>query len=208
YCAGGNTRLAKIAIEEGFLYGSRSDDARNLRCNGLIDIEWNNYNWVNHVDTVKKHKPKYAVVPDVINANCLEKYIKMAEEIEDFCERTILVPKVRNIISIIPKKYVIGVSVPTSYAGFLPNVIDMKDHDIHLLGGTPKQQKELWLYYKRMGCNIISSDSNSHNKASDFGSYWNGFYWCDRERTNIGKYLAFRKSCQGIVRMWKYLGAI
>jgi len=107
YCAGGNTRLAKIAIEEGFLYGSRSDDARNLRCNGLIDIEWNNYNWVNHVDTVKKHKPKYAVVPDVINANCLEKYIKMAEEIEDFCERTILVPKVRNIISIIPKKYVI-----------------------------------------------------------------------------------------------------
>ena len=57
YCAGGNKRLAKIAIDHGFLYGARSDDIRDIRCNGLIDVNWKDYVWDDHYSAIKIHKP-------------------------------------------------------------------------------------------------------------------------------------------------------
>ncbi|NLE89805.1 MAG: hypothetical protein GX602_02530, partial [Dehalococcoidales bacterium] len=102
YCAGGNTKLAKIAIEEGFLYGSRSDDIRDVHCNGLIDIKWENYDWIDHVCKVKSHRPKYAVVPDILSVDKLPHALSKAEELEPYCGKVIIVPKVHGLISQIP----------------------------------------------------------------------------------------------------------
>jgi hypothetical protein len=206
YCSGGNKKLAQIAIEEGFLYGARSDDIRDIRCNGLIDINWTNYNWDKHLKQVSLHQPKYAVAPDITNENQIDNLLPMAEQLEKFCEKVIIVPKIDGIVKSIPLRFVIGISVPTSYSGFLPNIKELRDRNTHLLGGSPGQQRDLWRYYSRMHVNIMSVDTNCHSKASDFGSYWNGSKWCDKERDNIGKYEAFRKSCRGILRMWNNLG--
>jgi hypothetical protein len=208
YCAGGNKRLANIAIEEGFLYGARSDDIRDLRCNGLIDINWKEYNWESHVNLVAQHKPKYAVVPDILQKRQLEKVLSYAEELKAYCERVIIVPKLHNIIKLIPRNFVIGISVPTSYAGFLPKTDELVDRKVHFLGGSPRQQRELWKHYTKWGIHVTSVDGNSHSKASDYGSYWNGNNWCDTERATIGKYDAFRKSCRGIMKMWGQLGVL
>jgi hypothetical protein len=208
YCAGGNTRLARIAMEEGFLYGARSDDIRDIRCDGLIDVNWKRYNWELHLETVAEHRPKYAVVPDVMDPEEVQLALRRADELAKYCRRPILVPKSLGVVARIPVEYVIGVSVPTKYAGFLPKTSQLVGREVHLLGGSPGQQRELWQYYTRTGVTVISTDLNSHNKASDFGSYWNGFKWCDDERASIGKYKAFRKSCQGIMLMWRRLGAV
>ena len=208
YCAGGNKRLANIAIDEGFLYGARSDDIRDIRCNGLIDINWKIYNWQAHVNLVAKHKPKYAVVPDIVNKRQLNKTLIYAKELTSYCEKVIVVPKVHDIIKFIPDNIIIGISIPTSYAGFLPHVEELASREVHFLGGSPRQQRELWKQYTLCGISISSVDGNSHSKASDFGSYWNGDQWYDKERATIGKYDAFRKSCQGIIKMWQQLGAI
>lgn len=115
YCAGGGKVLAEIALAEGFLYGARSDDIRpEPRCNGLIDINWKEYDWVEHVKAVKQHKPKYAVVPDITRIVDYNLAIEYAEEMEDYCGYVIIVPKIPGIIKNIPQKYVIGVSIPTS----------------------------------------------------------------------------------------------
>ncbi len=209
YCAAGNTRLATIAIEEGFLYGGRSDDIRRkLRCDGLIDINWKNYDWDRHVKLVKEHRPKYAVVPDITRVRQLDITLELAQELAQYCEHIIVVPKVPDVIGYIPKQYIIGVSIPTSYAGFVPNMSELTYRTVHLLGGTPRQQRDYWKHYQQTNIVVTSVDTNSHSKASDFGSYWDGTKWCDAERKGIGKYGAFRKSCQGIMRMWARLGAI
>jgi hypothetical protein len=209
YCAGGGKILAKIAIEEGFLYGSRSDDIRpEPRCNGLIDINWENYNWLSHLEAVRSHRPKYAVVPDITQLREYSRVLRLAIRVEPFCQRVIVVPKVDSIIKCIPRKYIIGISVPTSYSGFLPKVDELKGREIHLLGGSPGQQRELWKYFRSMGISILSVDVNTHNKVSNFGNYWNGNKWVYEGRYKLDKYQAFRKSCKGIINMWRKLGAL
>jgi len=208
YCAGGNTRLAQIAIEEGFLYGSRSDDIRNIRCNGIIDINWKKYNWENHKALVATHRPKYAVAPDIVDCNKINETIDLATSLQNFCSRVIIVPKIHGVISKIPLSFVVGISLPSSYAGFIPHFKELIGRDIHLLGGTPGQQRSFWKYYSQKGLTITSVDCNSHSKTSDFGSYWNGFKWCKVNSKTIGKYEVFRMSCQGIIYMWKMLGAM
>lgn len=208
YCAGGNTRLARIAIDEGFLYGARSDDIRELRCDGLVDIDWRRYDWRRHLNAITLHRPRYAVAPDVLSLREVPRVLRLAQQIADCSARPVIVPKVPGVVRYIPREFLVGVSVPTTYAGFLPPIAELVGREVHLLGGSPRQQRELWLHYCTEGVNVVSADANCHSKASDFGSYWDGKQWCDRDRGWIGKYEAFRRSCQGIVRMWTALGAI
>ena len=209
YCAGGGKILAEIAIQEGFLYGSRSDDIREIpRCNGLIDVNWKKYDWEDHLKAVKNHRPKYAVVPDIESWKSLDRALEMAKALEEICERVIIVPKQHGITSNIPLKYIIGISVPTSYSGFIPFSRELINRDIHLLGGSPNQQKELWQYYMKMNIHITSVDINCHNKVSSFGKYWNGHKWIFDGNHAIDKYEAFRRSCKGIMSMWRELNAL
>lgn len=157
---------------------------------------------------VSRHSPKYAVAPDIEDASEFPRLLELAHELEPLCDRVIMVPKVDGIIGKIPFQYLVGISVPTSYSGYLPSAGEIAGRDLHLLGGSPAQQRELWRYYTQFGATVTSVDLNCHNKASDFGSYWDGFQWRDDERDTIGKYEAFRKSCKGIVRMWHLLGAL
>lgn len=206
YCAGGNTKLAKIAIEEGFLYGSRSDDIRDIHCNGLIDIKWESYDWNNHVRKVEVHRPKYAVVPDILSECQLSQALSKAEELEPYCSKVIIVPKVHGIISQIPDKYVIGISIVTRYSGFRLNDKELIGRRIHLLGGTPNQQKAIWYRLNNVQAVVKSLDCNSHILVSNFGKFWDGEKW--RKENNgeyLGKYESFRKSCQGIMNMWNKL---
>lgn len=208
YCAGGNKKLASIAIEEGFLYGSRSDDIRTIRCNGLIDINWKRYDWEKHLEQVAKHKPKYAVFPDITEYEDFETKLFLAEELMKYCTRVIIVPKIDGIIRLIPLQFLIGISIPTSYAGFLPDISEINYREVHFLGGTPGQQRDLWHTYKSNNIQVVSVDCNSHSKASDFGSFWNGEKWCRDQGSFLGKYETFRQSCKGIMKMWTDLGVV
>ena len=208
YCAGGGQKLAEIAIEEGFLYGSRSDDIRKLRCNGLIDINWKMYDWDDHLVKIENHKPKYAVVPDIMRKTELERALTQGEAILTLGSKPIIIPKIPGICKQIPEDYVIGISIPTSYAGFLPEVAELRGRKVHLLGGSPPQQREVFWYLSSFDVEIGSVDINCHSKASDYGSYWNGQRWYDKDRDWIGKYEAFRRSCKGIMNMWRQMGLI
>jgi hypothetical protein len=207
YCAGGGRVLAEIAIKEGFLYGARSDDIRDApRCTGLVDINWKNYDWIEHLTAVQKHQPKYAVAPDIEQPRKIRRTLELAEKLEGFCYKVIIVPKRKNIIKHIPQKYLIGISVPTSYSGYMPSTSELLGRELHLLGGSPGQQRELWLYFDSLSIPVMSVDVNCHNKVSNFGKYWNGEKWTFEGKHKIDKYEAFRRSCRGIINMWKTLG--
>jgi len=209
YCAGGGRILAEIAIREGFLYGSRSDDVRETpRCSGLIDINWKNYDWEKHLAAVQKHKPKYAVAPDIEAYGRVKATLELAKRLEDVCGRVIVVPKRKNIIKHIPLRYIIGISVPTSYSGYMPDSSELIGRELHLLGGSPRQQKILWQNFNSLSIPVKSIDINCHNKVSSFGKYRDGEKWAFEGKHQIDKYEAFRRSCKGIITMWKAMGAI
>lgn len=201
YCAK-YTELSPIAASMGFLLGARSDSARVIKYKGMIDINWKNYNWDNHLSVVKDHQPKYSVAPDITNREQLNKTINNAYELKKWSDFVIVVPKENNLINDIPNDFVIGVSVPSNYAGFVPMGAELSGRKAHLLGGSPRKQLELYRHYSEFDVEIASSDINCHHKASNYGSYWNGNKWCDNERSSIGKHGAFKKSCEGIIRMW------
>lgn len=175
YCAGGNKKLAEIAIAQGFLYGSRSDDIRDIRCNGMIDINWKNYNWINHLAAVEEHRPKYAVVPDIFDINELARLMEQAKSIEKLKSKVIIVPKAHKILENIPDNWVIGISVPSSYSGFLPNISEIKHRKFH--GGSG------WL-------------PNSEIKAV-LGKYWTENRV--RELLKLGSGVFWEESGNGIV---------
>lgn len=203
YCAGGNRKLAQIAKDEGFLYGARSDDIRDVHCDGLIDVNWKSYDWKKHLSAIEIHRPKFAVVPDVQRTDCIEMAISQGWEIFEMGTIPIIVPKLFGVTKYIPAEFVIGVSVPSRYSGHLPLIWEIRKRNVHLLGGSPVWQRKLWFEFTAYGVNINSIDINCHNLASNFGSYWDGEKWNDSERETIGKYDAFKKSCQGIKRMWE-----
>ena len=64
YCAGGNKRMAQIAIDAGFEYGARLP-ARGLHHPiRFADQDWKNPDRVRYMAELEKHKPAMATVLD------------------------------------------------------------------------------------------------------------------------------------------------
>lgn len=126
---------------------------------------------------------------------------RQVEQLSQYSEYVIVVPKVPNIIEEIVtwKGSLLGYSVPNKY-GSAENVPEWEfaQYPIHLLGGGPKRQFDL-----AHMMNVISLDCKSHLKAASFGRYYaKGF-----KHTDLGGvfsyYEAFRLSCRNIISSWR-----
>lgn len=184
-----------VAVEIGLLYGIRSSDNHNI-CSQyytnerktkirkhhkvvFIDNEFMDYNHNHHLSVVKEHKPKYATVLDIFSPKqCRElgitytpfkQIIEWAYELNEYAENVIVIPKV-DVIDYIPKDFMLGYSVPTSYGGTEIPIERFKGHKVHLLGGSTKKQVEI---IKQLGKNVVSVDTNYFHKVSKYGSIFN-----------------------------------
>jgi len=173
-----------LAVKSGWKYGTRSSD---LACGaagywdthrpGFVDNHYHDYDHDRHLDVVKYWRPKYATVRDIMSpeqckADDIEFYetgqiLEWAEELGEYAENVIVIPKTMEGLEAIPDKYVIGYSVPTSYGGTPIPFDALAGRRIHLLGGSPKKQFQ---YYSMLPDDVVSLDNNYILKTARYAS--------------------------------------
>lgn len=193
--------VLEIAKHYGWLPGARYTNLRDIRSYnhiGFIDIQWSNYNFVAHLEAVKKTKPLFTVAKDVINISELDNILEQASLLSLYCEKVIVVPKDIKLSSIlnssIPEKFLLGYSVPTKYGGTLIEPRKFK-RPVHLLGGRPDIQREL---AEKMP--VISFDCNRFTLDARFGNFFDGKNF---KRHPVGGYMnCINDSIKNINRIW------
>lgn len=196
---------AQLAHNSGLLLGARSatqagkthDDfvhpekwqhAFDL---SFVDCLYEAYDHDVHRDVVARFKPKYATVRDIMTrSQCNEagiaffefdQIIEWAEELREYAQNVILIPKY-DCIDRIPDHFMLGYSVPSSH-GSTPLPVEMfRGRRVHLLGGGWKTQLA---YLAELGDDVVSLDNNYVNKLSRFGLFVNP----DGEEQKVGSIL-------------------
>lgn len=174
-CAGNNRKFPDICRATGIAYGSRHDDQFRAQP-FMMDINWKKYDWSDYLQKIETHRPVMAMVPDYERP---EQRRMLYQQIRDLKMRGVLrimvCPKWDGAIAHIPSWCVVAVSVPSGYAGYIPPLHQLKGRSVHLLGGSPKKQREYMLKIAGVGGRVISADGNSH--AAKKSSVWNGSQW-------------------------------
>ena len=211
YCAGANASLMRIAHEAAYLLGIRSDRSDYGFPIGFVDIDYKKPDFALHLEIVKKHAPKYATVPDLsereVSESDIERAVKQARQLQAYCETVLVVPKMPGQIALLPSDIAIGYSVPTSYGDAQYPLWELAGRRVHLLGGSPHEQMDLYPYIMAAGA-VISADGNMAQKvAIRFAKYWQHRQWLEHPLRGRGikdLYLdRWKRSCRNIQRSWE-----
>lgn len=178
-CHGGSRFSARLARATDTHYGTR-DDYTIYAPPYFIDFNWKKpatpERWQRYMALIAQHKPHMAMSPDFESK---AQWQTLKQQIVDVrragAKHVVVTPKYDGALAHIPRwaSIIIGVSVPTSYAGYLPTPEALRGHNVHFLGGTPDQWAYLKRVYESSGARVISADGNfAVRKARDFGQYW------------------------------------
>lgn len=170
YCRGGDKDAPRVAELSGMLYGARHD-YKSYAGVYMLDIHWKNYRWTHFKRKVQKLRPELVLCPDYEKRAQLSTLELMIDDIKSLgVGRVAVCPKFPGAVFDLPQDVVIAVSVPTTYAGFLPSLLELKNRDVHLLGGHPDQQSYLISLYD--DANVISVDGNILGFKAQMGQFW------------------------------------
>lgn len=217
YCAAGNPRLARIAIDAGFLYGAQLPGTIYDRL-FMADQDWKKPNREVYMRELAEHKPYMATVLDWERAEQLPEVLAWAEDAAVHVQEVLIVPKVPGGIAHLPRTIGgrpvrLAYSVPTKFGGTGVPAWEFYGWPVHLLGGAPHKQMALTRYL-----DVRSADGNYHHKMAMWCQFWapgNATYAKDRYwprlaeagdyRENDAPYEAFRRSCENIMAAWQRL---
>jgi hypothetical protein len=221
YCAGGNKRFADIAIRNGFFYGARIPRDKPHYPIYFADQDWRKPRKEDYIRLLSIYRPMIATVLDLEKRSQVRTVIKWAEEASKYTKYIVIIPKVKGVISEIPriinkKEVILGYSVPTKYGSTPIKIQEFSGWKVHLLGGSPHRQMNLWKIMKEF-CDIYSVDGNYIQLiALRYNKFWtngNAHYaenrWLPRLDEADGKkwnidapYEAFRRSCINVINAW------
>ena len=190
-----------IAVKNNILCGANTHSANRLKDKykiQFLDFTYKKPDIDKHLQLCKIIKPKYVSAPDIFNEMELDEKLDFANELRNYSENVIIIPKCANIIDRIEKKFMIGFSIPTSYGGTEGIAVwDITNYDIHLLGGSPAKQ----LWYKHYFRNIISLDGNSYIKIARLSKqFWDGTIW---KTSSLDCASLINLSIQSIKKAWE-----
>lgn len=227
YCANGNGRFAKIAIDAGFLYGAQMPGTVYYPP-FFVDQNWKNPNRERYMAALAEHRPHMASVLDWERDEQLPEVLGWAEDAAQFVDSVMIIPKVHGGIARLPRyiagaKIILGYSVPTKHGGTEVMAFEFIGWPVHLLGGSPGAQMRI----TATGLDVRSVDGNMmHKLASSRCLFWrpgkrpytngwlsiqkaDGQKWGNGETGADAPYEAFRRSCENIMSAWgqrlKYL---
>lgn len=211
YCAGGNEVLMRLAYEAGLFLGVRSDRPSYGFPIQFVDINYRHPPlFADHLRVVARHRPRFAVVGDLsehrIDEADIERAIREARILADYCEVPLVVPKLSAQLALLPGDLAIGVSLPTTHGGAQYAFWELAGRRLHLLGGNPAAQMEAYRYLS--GNNrVLSTDGNMAQKVAWSAGYWEGGHWVDHpskglHRPNLA-HTCFELSCCNIVQEWQ-----
>jgi len=227
YCADGNPRFADIAIEHGFKYGSQMP-RKCYRQPWFIDVNPKKLpKQPVYIARLRKWRPYMASVHDWSEERRLPEILMRAEEIARYCERVLLIPKVHGGVALLPREIggklvVLGYSVPTSHGATTVEPREFAGWPVHLLGGSPQRQMELFQEMTGLGADVVSIDGNYAQMMTRHNQFWvpgtadyarNRYWptiieadsqpWGDGSKTADAPYEAFRRSCENIMNTWE-----
>ena len=184
--SGSSAPYCCIAVVAGLSHGKMSGSSIQP-CNTMfggrhklifVDNDFHDYNHQVHLDFVKEHRPKYATARDVMTKEqcreagvdyySLEQILEMGEELNEYAENVIVIPKY-DCIDDIPAKYMLGYSIPTSYGGTPLPLGAFEGRNVHLLGGSWQQQRNA---LELLGDDVKSADNNQVLLLARYGT-WN-----------------------------------
>lgn len=212
YCDGKNKRFAQIAVNAGFLYGVRIPAAAIIDQPIIFtDVDWKNPNEAQYLAHVKQIRPKLATVIDIETIDTLAQALDWANQLIDYVEHIIFIPKI-DIIDRLPpqinnKEVILGYSVPSSYGKTDIPIHRFLSHRIHVLGGSPHVQMRLYKQHPNM---IYSVDGNYFTKmANRMQRYWvpgdndeiTNRFW-KRNKAHAPEQI-FQQSCKNILAAWE-----
>jgi hypothetical protein len=222
YCGGGNRRFYDIARAAGFEYGARLPDTVYGPL-FFADQDFHNPEREKYMRALSEHRPTMATVLDWVQDEQLDEVLDWAEEAAQFVSELIMVvPKVMGGVGRLPRRIggktvVLGYSVPTRYGGTGLPAWEFAGWPVHLLGGSPHKQMELWRYLANIA-RVVSVDGNMTNlMATRYCQFWapgTACYARDRWWPTLAEadgelwgqdapYEAFRRSCKNIIAAWQ-----
>lgn len=180
----GNTPLMVLLAKAcGILWGIQSmesmlkDSWATPATLSFIDNNYFNYNHQMHLACVRKFEPKYATVKDVmtegqcerakISHTSFEQILDWAEELSEYAENVIIIPKY-DVLDKIPEKFMLGYSVPSSHGSTPLPTSAFKGRRVHLLGGSWRLQLA---HMAELGDDVVSVDNNYEFKVAKYGGY-------------------------------------
>lgn len=211
YCADGNREFAAIAVALGWRYGSRLPETVYERV-WFADQDWKRPDRDRYMTALAEHRPEVATVLDWEHPEQLAEVLGWAEDAARYVARVVVVPKVPGMVDAVPaavggKPVVLGFSVPTSYGGTPCGVWEFGRRPVHLLGGSPQEQRRLAGYL-----NVVSADGNMAAQQARRGRFWSRIkgpkgHWS--QLADAGDARArpaaecFRRSLLAIREMWQ-----
>jgi hypothetical protein len=159
FCGGGNRKATRIAQNIGLLLGAQLPDTVYEPIY-FADQDWKNPKRELYTEYIKKYIPNIATVLDLEHPNQLNEVMDWANELSNYVENIIIIPKYSGAISELPyhinnKEIILGYSVPTKYGGTTVPFDEFDGRKVHLLGGKPHYQL---LLYRHL--NVYSVDTN------------------------------------------------
>jgi hypothetical protein len=202
YVMDGNPRLARIAVEAGFLYGVRGTQAPYYPP-AFLDLDWRRPDFGAHLERCRAWRPRFAVAGDAEDDQQLARVLHQATALRPLVPEVIVVPKAPGMVERVPEDYVVGLSVPSRFGATGAPFWEYRGRRVHLLGGSPTAQLRLGAL---LGPAVVSLDGNSHLAAAKYGAWWDGRRWTEGEaREPAGPdmlYRAFARSCATIMAAW------
>ena len=215
YCAGGNPRLTRIAYEAGWLLGMCSGRSTIDLPQAFIDVDYKRPDFERHLEVVARYRPKYATVPDLSEESTsiadIERAMTQAERLQAYCEIPLIVPKLSAQIDLLPLKYAVGYSIPSSYGGAQFAPWELAGRRIHLLGGSPRKQMQAYLHLSPIAT-VMSADGNyAQAQAVKYAMYWERHTWRYHEMKDQKAkdlYLeCWERSCRNLMSYWRTIAA-
>lgn len=186
----GKDRMAPaVSRRSGMAYGVRHTDAPH-DWPFAVDIHWRDYDWTDYMAKIRAWKPVQALVADYEHPSQRRQMYRQIRDLRAAGVLRVLVcPKFDGAVAHIPSWCVVAVSVPSTYAGFMPALSELRGRRVHLLGGTPvkwfgqggrKRDMSSTGYIAAItgaGGKVISADGNGHVKVAQKGTYWLDGRW-------------------------------
>lgn len=184
YCRGGDRAAPAIAQASGMLYGTRHDYTPYAPV-FMLDINWHKFDWQDYVSKVKLYKPVMAMVPDYERVSQRRNLYQCIRDLKPLVARVMVCPKFAGAVAHIPSWCIVAVSVPTSYAGFLPDFRELIGRKIHLLGGKPEAQAQIIRKLNGVGACVVSVDGSYHAMKAGLGQWFDGGVWSQLKNKNV-----------------------
>ncbi len=176
HCQGNNRKVPGWAREAGMAYGTRHDDTpRDFPF--MLDINWKKYDWNEYCHKVASWHPVMAMAADYERADERDSMLQQVADLRALGVLRIAVcPKFTGAVADIPAGCIVAVSLPSRYAGFVPDPAEHVGRRVHLLGGNPGDARDA---VTKWG-NVASADYNVHERNAQNGFLFDGGVWVPR----------------------------